>query len=326
MPANPTAPTQADLADDLPQPDSAAAIEWPTLLMMAATYVVWGLATVGWAYSPVLSLLITTLAITQFSSLQHEVLHGHPFANRHLNEALVFPALTLVVPFNRFRDLHLAHHYDPNLTDPYDDPEANYMDPAVWHSMSAPVKLLYRMNNTLMGRIVFGPGIAVYSLVRMDAALIAKGDRAVLLAWLLNTIGVGLVLAWLLAFTTMPVWAYAVAAYAGFGLLKIRTYLEHRAHTQFRARSVVVEDKGLLALLFLNNNFHVVHHMHPKAAWYRLPGLYAAKRDHYLRRNDAYVYRSYAQIFRLFLFRAKDPVPHPLWSAGQDARDRPGSV
>jgi len=316
----------ANPSDDIAQIDSSRTIEWPTLLMMVATYAIWAMGTALWAYSPPLSLLLTTLTITQFSSLQHEVLHGHPFANRHLNEALVFPALTLIVPFNRFRDLHLAHHFDPNLTDPYDDPEANYMDPKVWDQTSSPVKLLYRMNNTLMGRILFGPGIAIYSLVKMDAALIAKGDGAVLLAWVLNIIGVALVLIWVLGFTMMPLWAYCIAAYLGFGLLKIRTYLEHRAHEQFRARSVVVEDKGPLALLFLNNNFHAVHHMHPKAAWYKLPGIYAAKREHYLRRNEDYVYRSYAQIFRLFLFRAKDPVPHPIWPMKPVAEDKTGSV
>ena len=315
----------ANPSDDIPQIDHSRTIEWPTLLMMGTTYAIWAFGTYAWQFSPSLSLLLTTLAITQFSSLQHEVLHGHPFANRHLNEALVFPALTLVVPFNRFRDLHLAHHYDPNLTDPYDDPEANYMDPAIWAQMSSPVKMLYRMNNTLMGRILFGPAIAIYALVKLDVGLIAKGDRAVLWAWILNTVGVALVLAWVLGLTTMPLWAYCTAAYAGFGLLKIRTYLEHRAHASFRARSVVVEDKGLFALLFLNNNFHVVHHMHPNAAWYKLPGIYAARRDHYLRRNESYVYRSYAQIFALFLFRAKDPVPHPIWQAPNPG-DQTGSV
>ncbi len=96
-------------------------------------------------------------------------------------------------------------------------------------------------------------------------------------------------------------------------ILKIRTYLEHRAHEAFRARTVIIEDKGLLSLLFLNNNLHVVHHCHPALPWYKLPDLYAAKGEHYRRRNESYVYRSYADIFRQFLFKAKDPVPHPVW-------------
>jgi hypothetical protein len=53
--------------------------------------------------------------------------------------------------------------------------------------------------------------------------------------------------------------------------------------------------------------------MHPGVAWYRLPALYFGNRDHYLRRNDGYRYASYVEIFRQFLFRAKDPVPHPVF-------------
>ena len=69
----------------------------------------------------------------------------------------------------------------------------------------------------------------------------------------------------------MPWWAYLLAAWIGHALLKIRTYLEHRAHEAPRARTVIIEDRGPLALLFLNNNLHVVHHCHPAVPWYRLP-------------------------------------------------------
>ncbi len=133
-----------------------------------------------------------------------------------------------------------------------------------------------------------------------------------------------LVLGWLGMTQGMPLWAYALAAYMGQSLLKLRTYLEHRAHDAFRARTVVIEDRGPLSLLFLNNNFHVVHHMHPSAPWYRLPQLYAARRAHYLRRNEGYRYRSYAEVFARYFLSAKDPVPHPVWPVRQDAPGEPG--
>jgi len=91
--------------------------------------------------------------------------------------------------------------------------------------------------------------------------------------------------------------------------------LEHRAHEFATGRSVVIEDRGLLSLLFLNNNFHIVHHKNPGAPWYRLPGLYVKSRTQYLEMNDGYRYRNYAEIFRRYFLRAKDPVPHPLWKA-----------
>ena len=121
-----------------------------------------------------------------------------------------------------------------------------------------------------------------------------------------------MVLVWLWV-APMPVWAYLLAVWLGIALLKIRTFLEHRAHARASGRTVIVEDRGPLALLFLNNNLHVVHHMHPEVPWYRLPALYAGRRAHYRRRNDGYVYASYAQVFRDYLWRPKDPVAHPLW-------------
>jgi fatty acid desaturase len=251
--------------------------------------------------------------ITQFSSLQHEVLHGHPFANKPLNEALVFPALMLVMPYERFRDLHLQHHFDPNLTDPLDDPESNFHAPDAWARLSWPAQKLYRFNNTLFGRMTVGPAISIRALIVGDWRLYRQGTPGIARAWVLNAFGMVPVFWWLGMIGTMPLWAYALAVYLGYSLLKIRTYLEHRAHEASRARTVVVEDRGPLSILFLNNNFHVVHHMHPTIAWYRLPALYAARREHYLRRNEAYVYRSYGEIFRQYLFRAKDPVPHPIY-------------
>ncbi len=289
-------------------------VEWPTVFLFLATYTLLALSTsVIWATMPVLGVIGAALAIAQFSSLQHEVLHGHPFPSRRLSEALVFPALTIFVPYLRFKDLHLQHHFDPNLTDPYDDPESNYLDPVVWARLPAMLKLILRANNTLIGRMAFGPAVSLWALIRGDLRLIRQGNRRVELAWALHLAGLAPVLGWLWAVATMPVWAYLLAAYLGWSLLKIRTYLEHRAHDTARARSVIIESRGPLAVLFLNNNFHAVHHMHPSVAWYRLPQTYFSNREHYLRRNEGYFYRSYREVFRQFLFRAKDPVPHPVW-------------
>ena len=288
-------------------------VEWPTLAMLAFCYVGWGLATtwVTALWLP-LGLLLTTGFIALHSSLSHEALHGHPFANRRLNEMLVFPCLGLFVPYLRFRDTHLAHHEDANLTDPYDDPETNFLDPYVWDDMPVWLQRVLIFNNTLLGRLIVGPSVGQVYFMRADWRAIKAGDRIVLRGWLWQIPAVTPVLAWVV-WAPMPLWAYLIAAYAGLSVLKIRTFLEHRAHERASGRTVVIEDKGLLAWIFLNNNLHVVHHMHPKVAWYELPALYADNRDKYLTRNDGYRYRSYAEIFRHYFWSAKDPVPHPLW-------------
>jgi len=253
------------------------------------------------------------LAITLHSSLQHEVLHGHPFANRTLSEALVFPAPGLCIPYLRFRDTHLAHHQDSILTDPYDDPESNFQDPEVWENLPKWQQVILNLNNTLAGRLLLGPAISVIVFSRSDWREICQGNRMVLNGWLLHIPGVAIIAVWLAAYGQMPIWLYILAAYCGLSILKIRTFLEHQAHERARARTVIIEDRGLLAFLFLNNNLHVVHHMHPAVPWYRLWDYYRKNKDRYLARNDGYVYRSYAEIFRKYFLKRKDPVPHPLW-------------
>jgi fatty acid desaturase len=288
-------------------------VEWPTLGLILACYAVWvaGLFWLPAIWMP-LAVLALILSIALQSSLQHEVIHGHPFPGRKWGAALVYASLNLAIPYGRFRDTHLSHHLDSTLTDPYDDPESNYLDPAVWGRLASPVRTLLRANNTLLGRMVLGPLIGQVTFMAGDLRQIRAGNRRVLMSWLGHGAMMALIL-WIVSLSPVPVWAYLLTCYAGLAVLKIRTFLEHQAHEKVRGRTVIVEDRGLLAFLFLNNNFHVVHHMHPRTPWYRLPGLYFANREKYLSRNDGYRYRSYGQIFRRHFLRAKDPVPHPLW-------------
>ncbi len=287
--------------------------EWPTFALIVACYAFWLIAIFGVAaWSLWLAMPMMGVVAALHSSLTHEALHGHPFRAKWLNEALMALPLTLFIPYNRFRDLHLAHHQDANLTDPYDDPESNYLDPAVWVRLPRWQRWVCQANNTLLGRMVLGPIIGQLAFLRDEWRRAIRGDRNIWLAWALHLPGVAAVL-WIVAHSAMPVWAFVLAAYLGLALVKIRTFLEHRAHEKSRARTVIVEDRGPLAFLFLNNNLHVVHHMNPAAPWYRLPALYRRGKERYLACNEAYVYRSYGQVFRQYFWRAKDPVAHPLW-------------
>lgn len=284
--------------------------EWPTLALLVGCYGLWITGTLVWWP---LGLVLITLAAALHSSLTHEVLHGHPFRSCFWNAALVFPPLTLVVPYLRFKDTHLAHHREPLLTDPYDDPETNFLDPEVWGQQARWKQTLLQINNTLAGRMLLGPAIGTWAFWKGDWALIRSGDRRVILGWVLHLAGLPFVLVWV-AYAGMPIWVFLLGTYASLSILKIRTFLEHRAHEAAPGRSVIIEDRGPLALIFLNNNLHAVHHLHGSVAWYDLPRLYRENKARYVERNAGYVYRSYGEIFRRYFLRAKDPVPHPLWS------------
>ena len=294
-------------------------VEWITLGLIAGCYLAWGAVTF-WAGDIGLWLAVplAALTVTLHSSLQHEVLHGHPLPSQGLSAALVFPALGLFVPYERFRDQHLAHHNDPILTDPYDDPESNFLDPAVWDRLPRWRQRLLEFHNTLMGRMLFGPALSLRELWGGDLTAIMRGDRAVARAYVLHALGLVPVVLWLALAGSMAWWAYLIAAYAGFSVLKIRTFLEHRARERCSERSVIIEDRGPLALLFLNNNYHAVHHAKPRMAWYELPRCYAAEREHFLKRNGGYRFGSYREVFAAYFLRAKDGVAHPLWRSRDD--------
>ncbi len=78
----------------------SARVEWPTLVLILGVTAGWLAVTafaaqIGvWLAVPLLALLLAL-----HSSLQHEILHGHPTPSQRLNDALVFPAVGLLVPY-----------------------------------------------------------------------------------------------------------------------------------------------------------------------------------------------------------------------------------
>jgi fatty acid desaturase len=256
-------------------------------------------------------------ALTLHSSLSHEILHGHPFGAERAETIIGLFQPGLFVPYLRFKQTHLAHHRDANLTDPYDDPESNYLDPAVWACLEKWQRAVLQINNTLAGRIVIGPAIGMYSFVRADVTAVRSGDMGVLRDWLAHIPAVVITL-WVVALSDLSVLTYLAACYSAMAILKIRTFLEHQAHDRVSGRTAIVEDRGPLAFLFLNNSLHVVHHMHPDVPWYRLWPLYNAQRERYVTRNGGYVFTGYGEVLRRYLWRKKDPVAHPLWRGDAD--------
>ncbi|WP_417709798.1 fatty acid desaturase [Roseibium aggregatum] len=288
--------------------------EWPTLALILATSSAWILV-IG-LYSELGPLVVCPLAailVTLQSSLQHEVLHGHPTRTPALNEALVYCSFGLCVPYRRFKSLHLRHHNNDRLTDPYDDPESFYLAWADWQKLPRPIQLVLTINNTLVGRLLIGPVVSVAGFVGAEIRMMLAGDKAVMRAWAHHAAGLVPVVLYVTLVGGMPLWLYVLGvAYPGMSLLMLRTYAEHRAHEQAEARSIIVEFCPVFSLLFLNNNLHVVHHANPRAPWYRLPQLYRAARTQWHERNGGYVFASYFQLARHYLFKVKEPVVHPI--------------
>jgi len=287
-------------------------VEWPTWGVLAACYLGWGAAclwhqTLGPGFVPVAGYLITL-----HSSLQHEALHGHPTRSARLNEALVFPALGLFVPYRVFRRLHLKHHRDETLTDPHDDPESAYLARRDWEALGPPMRWALEINRTLAGRLLIGPALSIWAGLVRDAAAIRRGDAFTRRAYRAHGAGIVLALGFAVGVAGVPVPLYLGAAYAGYALLMLRTFAEHRAAEAVGERTAIVEAEGPLALAFLNNNLHAVHHADPRAPWYELPALYRRDRAAVLAGNGGYRIRSYRALVARHAFAAKERVVHPF--------------
>src|SRR5260221_1683194 len=94
--------------------------------------------------------------LTLHSSLQHEIIHGHPTRHARLNRLLGMVPLSFWLPFELYRQEHLQHHQDERLTDPLDDPESYYWTPSAWQRLSPVLRASFRLQQTLAGPVIIG--------------------------------------------------------------------------------------------------------------------------------------------------------------------------
>ena len=288
-------------------------IEWPTVILIIGCYGVWlVLGLWVWPHWPLAALAGLGVVLALQSSLMHEACHGHPTRSARLNELLVALPVGLVWPFRRFKAVHLRHHADDRLTDPFDDPESYYR--ALWQHELLPraMRTLLAINNTMLGRMLLNPWLGSVGFLISDARAILGGDRLVARAWLLHGLGLAVVLPVIHYGFGIPLWLYVLGpVWLGQAVISVRTYAEHQWSERPDGRTIIVE-RSPLSILFLNNNLHLVHHKMPNVAWYRLPALFAARRNEWVTMNGGYVFPNYRALFATYAFRAKEPVVHPM--------------
>lgn len=289
-------------------------VEWPTLLLTALIYGGWLAVTYFHQMMPVwLVSMLGAVLITWHSSLQHEMIHGHPTKWRPLNRALAFPPLSLWLPFELYRRSHLVHHRDERLTDPLDDPESYYWMPEHWQELGAVGRGLVRVQTTFLGRLLIGPAWNISRFLKQEVgkALASPGQNRMI--WINHVIACALILVWVVAVCEMSAWFYILAmVYPGTSILLIRSFAEHRAREGVSERTAIVENAPFLGLLFLYNNLHAAHHEKPMMPWYEIPAWYKANRERILTENGGLVYNGYFDVARRFFWRPHDRPVHPF--------------
>ncbi len=291
-----------------------ARTEWPTWVALVAVYGAWVAAICGSVVlGPYLTTPLLILICAWYMSIQHELVHGHPTRIRWLNKALGFAPLAIWFPYTLYAESHLRHHNDKNLTLPDIDPETHYVSGARWDTSGKVMRLLYTARKSFWGRFFFGPAMSLMPTFYEAVEQPLTGNFKYVPMWLTHLVLTGVMLAAVNSYAGISPLHYMFGiAYPALSLAMVRSYYEHRAADNCKHRIVINEASWPMRFLYLNNNYHLVHHDLPSLPWYLLPQVYQANRDDYIARCDDFLIPGYGKLMRQFGFRPVDAPVHPI--------------
>jgi fatty acid desaturase len=292
--------------------------QWPTWLLIACVYGGWFAVALN-ARTLGMPLALGALALLScwYMSLQHELLHGHPTRFPLVNALFGVAPLAVWFPYAVYRESHLRHHDDAHLTDPARDPESFFVSAERWERAGTCLRALFAFRNTLPGRVLIGPAFAIAGTLRGAASSIVRGDLRAAGSWALHGALLAVLIDWLDSRCGIGWFAFLFGVgYPALALGAIRSFHEHREAADPAERTVINEAGWFWRLLFLNNNYHLVHHDLPHVPWFALPGIYEKARPAYLKRCNGFMYAGYWAMARRLAFAAVAHPVHVRTSAG----------
>ncbi len=271
-------------------------IEWPTLCLIIGNYILFFVSVHYWQ-GLFIAKVGLVFSLILYNSLQHECIHGHPFPRAWrifkypLNDLVVFAPLNLVVNYSFYKKDHLLHHAADDLTHPERDPESYFQRSQDYEKLGLLRKVYLNLFNTIWGRMLFGPLKITLDILKR---LFLRSQPLFLIVHfvLLGT------LYWGILQDHLSLWQYAFyGVYPALSLSLIRSFTEHRPSETKNHSSAIVESNFLWQLLFLNNNFHIVHHKHPRMPWYLVKNSYMRNKSFWIKMNGNYHYPGYRSVF-----------------------------
>ncbi|MEP9326609.1 fatty acid desaturase [Paraburkholderia phymatum] len=286
--------------------------EWPTWLLIGAIYGGWFFIA---SHARVLGLNAAIPLLAVFSawymSLQHELLHGHPTRSAFVNALIGFAPIAVWFPYRVYRQLHLQHHDDPHLTHPEIDPESFFVSSHAWRQAGPLTRALLVARNTFFGRLLLGPAFSIAATATQALRKPLRGDWSDVPAWLAHFAALAVLMVWLDRACGIAPWLFiAAVGYPALALSAVRSFHEHRAARSHEQRSVINEAAWCWRLLFLNNNYHLVHHDLPQVPWFALREVYHESRQQYLERSGGFLVKGYGEWLKRYSFTR---IAHPLY-------------
>jgi len=286
--------------------------EWPTWLFIGLVYSVFFWLLFNFNQFPLfVSFALLTITLTAHSSLCHELIHGHPTQNQSINNLIGYPPITLIYPYTIFKETHIKHHENKFITYPDVDPESFFITKSEWKRKSFIGKRIAWFNMTLLGRLLLGPSHSIGSLAKMAIEDIFYAEFKRKMIWICHYMLCALIVFYVNhTFNIHPI-IYLASAYFSLSLIQMRSFYEHQPDKTIAHRSVIQEACWLMSLLYLNNNYHYVHHQNPGMPWYQLRKEYFNNKEKYTRENGSFVYSGYINWLRFLVKPINSPI-HPF--------------
>lgn len=252
---------------------------WPALLRLALNLCLialctWVIAT-GQPFWGV-ALVVQAVLLTFLFTLEHECTHKTPFATPVLNEWVgIACGYVLVLPFERFRAFHLAHHRhtgnaeeDPELAHPKPDTPARFL----WHVSGAPywggqIKTLLQ-SATGRDKAAFLSTRTRPRVTREAQEMIGTYAAIALFTWL---------------FSPVLLWVWVLPVLIGQPLLRLYLLAEHGQCPMvpnLLVNTRTVFSNPAMRFLTWNMPYHAEHHMLPNVPFHHLPKAHGLLKSH----------------------------------------------
>ena len=278
-----TTSTQRQPVLGLPDPgERVPSVAWPTIALYVLTLglfalEMYGALSAGW--SPWVTIPMGTAVTFLMFSVLHESTHHAISTNTRLNDMLghiSVPFVTPYAPFRLVKFIHIEHHRNTN--------EHRSIDPDAWTSEGPWWQLPFRWMTIDVWYLVF------YARRILDRP---RGEVVVSVVTAVGVLGAFAAL-FVAGYGAELVVAFLIPQRLGLGVLAWWfDYLPHHGlpftqrQDKYRATRVRVGGEWWLTPLFVYQNYHLVHHLHPSVPFYRYVRAWRRNEQAYLDRNAA---------------------------------------
>ncbi len=267
----------------LPDPgERVPALAWPTAALYLGTAGLFALEMAGlfaWDWSHWITVPMGAAVTFLMFSVLHESTHHAVSTHTRLNDLLGHLSVPFVVAWATFplvKFIHIEHHRNTN--------EPKSIDPDAWCDEGPWWQLPFRWATVDLWYVIF-------YLRRLPSR--PRAEVAATLTLFTVVIGAFVTLA-TAGYGSALLWGYLIPQ--RFGILVLAWWFDYLPHhglrttqreDKYRATRVRVGGEKVLTPLFVYQNYHLVHHLHPSVPFYRYVRAWKRNEEAYLDRNAA---------------------------------------